>query len=559
MTDDPKVGDEFTGGARRRRRRVALVGLVIAALSGVVGGSLAVRGSGGRGHATGDPIALSAPRFVDDTSISGVDHAYRGGFEYFVGGGVAVFDCDDDGRAELYLAGGSDPAALFHNDSEVAGELRFSELTSDVTDLDAVTGAYPLDVDGDSRTDLVLLRRGRNELLRGLGDCRFEPATDAFGLDAEDAWTVGFSATWETGNDLPTLAFGNYLQLDRTRCDESMLVRPVGDAYGSPQPLAPGYCALSALFSDWSRTGRRDLRLTNDRHYYTDGEEQLWRIEPGADPAPFDEADGWQPLRIWGMGIASQDVTGDGLPEVFLTSQGDNKLQTLAGDPSRPDYVDAALQHGATAHRPFVGGDVLPSTAWHPEFGDVNNDGLADLLITKGNVEAEVDSAALDPTNLLIGGNDGTFEEGAVDAGIVDFDRARGAALADLNLDGLLDLVVVHREVPVRIWRNTGVPGAEPGHWLALRLRQVGGNVDAVGAWLEVRAGDQTWSREVTIGGGHAGGQLGWLHVGLGDADAAEVRVQWPDGEYGPWNEVGLNAFVELTRGEPPRVWTPSR
>ena len=71
------------------------------------------------------------------------------------------------------------------------------------------------------------------------------------------------------------------------------------------------------------------------------------------------------------------------------------------------------------------------------------------------------------------------------------------------------------------------------GQWIAIRLRQPAPNVDAIGAWVEVRAGDRTVVREVTVGGGHAGGQLGWIHVGLGDADEAEVRVTWPDGETG--------------------------
>ena len=65
----------------------------------------------------GGSSSAPAPHFVDDTSASGIDHRYDGEFEYFVGGGVAAFDCDDDGRDELFLAGGSEPAALYHNDS----------------------------------------------------------------------------------------------------------------------------------------------------------------------------------------------------------------------------------------------------------------------------------------------------------------------------------------------------------------------------------------------------------------------------------------------------------
>ena len=217
------------------------------------------------------------------------------------------------------------------------------------------------------------------------------------------------------------------------------------------------------LFSDWSRSGRRDLRMTNDRHYYRDGSDQLWRVAPGEAPQLYTEADGWRPLQIWGMGIASEDLTGDGHPEVFLTSQGDNKLQTLADGPTRPAYEDIALSRGATAHRPFAGGDVLPSTAWHAEFADVNNDGFSDLFVAKGNVEAEEGYATRDPSNLLIGQADGTFVEGAETAGIVSYERARGGALVDLNLDGMLDLVVVNRR---RAGHAVAQRGSGPG-WAA--------------------------------------------------------------------------------------------
>ncbi|MGD9997309.1 MAG: CRTAC1 family protein [Ilumatobacteraceae bacterium] len=527
-------------------------------LGGLAAWALAATGlmACGQGSAASNDDSLSAPTMVDETASAGLDHAYTGEFEFFVGGGVATFDCNGDGLAELYLAGGTAPAALYRNDSSVGGPLRFAPMPSPVTDLISVTGAYPLDVDSDDVADLVVLRRGSgNVLLRGLGDCSFEDATARFGLDGGEAWTAAFSATWESVSTLPTLAFGNYLVPGTTDCAPSALVRPMSaDAYGAPIPLRPGYCTLSVLFSDWSRSGRRDLRLTNDRHYYRDGEDQLWRVVPGEAPREYTEADGWRPLRLWGMGIASYDVDGDGLPEVFLTSQGDNKLQTLeSGDVDRPTYRDIALDSGVTAQRPYTGGDVLPSTAWHPEFDDVNNDGFVDLFITKGNVEAQPDYASRDPSNLFLGQADGTFVEGAEAAGIVDFDKSRGAALADLNLDGLLDLVVVHRRTDVRVWRNVGAGDAEQpeqmGHWLGLRLHQPAPNVDAVGAWIDVRVGDRVMSREVTVGGGHASGQLGWIHIGLGEAESAEVRVEWPDGDVGPWMAVGADQFATVERG----------
>jgi hypothetical protein len=262
------------------------------------------------------------------------------------------------------------------------------------------------------------------------------------------------------------------------------------------------------------------------------------------------------------MGIASQDLTGDGLPEVFLTSQGDNKLQTLTNGAGQPNYGDIALARGVTAHKPFSDGEALPSTAWHAEFQDVNNDGYVDLFVSKGNIEAQPDTASKDPSNLLIGKEDGTFTESAEAAGILTYARGRGAALADFNLDGMLDLVEVTRRENVKLWRSVGwgdVDQPKPmGGWIAVRLEQPGSNRDAIGSWIEVKAGDRTVVREVTVGGGHAGGQLGWIHFGLGAAERAEVRVTWPDGETGPWLTMTADGFATIERGASEvRPWQP--
>jgi len=516
--------------------------------------------------------AMSAPHFVEEAAAAGIDHAYQGEFEFFVGGGVAVIDCDDDGRPELYFAGGSETAALYHNESPLAGALRFTRRADAATDLSRVVGAYPLDIDSDGRVDLAVLRNGENVLLRGLGECRFERANEAWGFDGGQRWTTAFSATWEEAAAWPTLAVGNYLDqasTDTNRlCYDNELFRPshAGSGYGSSQALSPGWCALSMLFSDWDRSGRRDLRVSNDRHYYRsdgDGEEQLWRIDPGAPPHLYSHAEGWQTVRVWGMGIASADVTGDGYPDYYLTSQADNKLQTLTDGPAQPRFGDIALAKGVTAHRPYQGDVTMPSTAWHAEFGDVNNDGLTDLFVTKGNVEAMPDYAAQDPNNLLLGQADGSFIEGAPAAGIVTYARGRGAALADLNLDGMLDLVVVNRRENVQVWRDVGFgDAAQPvsmGNWVGLRLTDPGSNRDAVGSWIEVRIGERTMLREVTVGGGHAGGQLGWIHFGIGSADRVEVRVTWPDGEVGPWLSLEANNFAVVERGaEAARPWLPA-
>jgi hypothetical protein len=98
------------------------------------------------------------------------------------------------------------------------------------------------------------------------------------------------------------------------------------------------------------------------------------------------------------------------------------------------------------------------------------------------------------------------------------------------------------------------------GNWLAIRTGQPGPNRDAAGSWIEVKVGDVTMRRELTIGGGHAGGQLGWTHFGLGPGPAAQVRVQWPDGETGPWMTVTANQFVDIERGATDaHPWSPPK
>ena len=164
-------------------------------------------------------------------------HVYDGEFTFFVGGGVAAFDCDDDGRPDLYFAGGTNPAALYRNESPVGGELRFVEMPDPATDLTRVVGAYPVDIDGDGRIDLAVLRYGENVLLRGLGDCRFERANEAWGYDGGDAWTTAFSAKWEGSATLPTLAFGNYLDLSRGRQHAHLRGQRVGQAGGGRRGL----------------------------------------------------------------------------------------------------------------------------------------------------------------------------------------------------------------------------------------------------------------------------------------------------------------------------------
>jgi len=531
----------------------------------------------------GPRVPNDVPDMHEEAAAAGIDHSYTGDFQFFVGGGVAALDCNGDRKPDLFIAGGTSPAELFENDSPTGGALKFHKVSLDgipPSKLLNVVGAYPLDFDNDGIMDLMVMRVGENLMLRGTGNCHFQVANDLWSYDGGNDWTTAFSAEWEVGQTYPTIAVGNYIDRQsigapEAQCARSYVIRPTAGEkpnYSTPFPLDPSWCPLSMLFTDWNNSGTMALRVTNDRQYYRGGEEQLWHVDPGQSPRQYTEAEGWHHLSIYGMGIAQAMLNGAGYPVYALTSMGDTKLQQLDpdavsngdGDTMQPMYKDIAYPLGANAQRPYVGGDYRGSTGWHSQFADFNNDGLLDLFISKGNVEAMPDFAQKDPSNLLLGQWDGTFKEVGDLAGVAQPDkRARGAAVIDLNMDGMLDLVVVNRNAPVTLYRNLGTrtawgTDAPMGNWVEVELFQEGANRNAIGAQISVKAGNNRMERTVAVGGGHASGQSGFVHVGLGTAERAEIRVKWPDGSWSNTYRVFANEFVRLDRAKPDaEYWFP--
>ncbi len=294
------------------------------------------------------------PVMHEEAEAAGIKSVYDGPWEFFVGGGGAAFDCDGSGFPSVFLAGGKNPARLYVNRSRSGGPIKFEEKPLDIGAdpklLENVIGAYPIDISGDGHMDLFVLRVGGNLLLKGGPDCTFTLANHEWNFDGDPGWTTAFAAEWEPGQKFPTLAIGHYV--DRSApgspwgtCEENSLYRPQGGDkpdYSVRTALAPGFCALSMLFTDWNKSGAPSLRVSNDRQYYRGGEEQMWRIEAGKTPRLYTRADGWRHLSIYGMGIAEGDLDGSGYPEYFLTSMGDEKLQKLdpdGGDRGRRPFI----------------------------------------------------------------------------------------------------------------------------------------------------------------------------------------------------------------------------
>ena len=457
---------------------------------------------------------VHAVPLFEDLSNNLPQHSYSGEWNHFVGGGVAVMDCNNDALPDIFAAGGTSPSKLFVNEAN----FKFSQ--KHIPEITGSTGAYPIDINADGYMDLFVLQLGPNILLKGGPDCSFSDATKEFNIPDTSQWSTAFTAWWQN-DGLPFMAVGNYVDLNDPKgpffaCDTHQILEPKGNIYKSNK-LEPGFCSLSMLTAK-DASGEMRLRISNDRQYYVrNGYEQMWDL---SDQRFLTEADGWDKFSIWGMGIASRDITGDGRDEVVLTSMGDQLLRLANSDGT---YKNAPFEIGTYAHKPYFGDDGRPSTGWHAQFSDINNDGLADLFIAKGNVDQMPSNAIKDPNNLLIQQTNGLFQEVGLEAGIASLERGRGAALADFDLDGRIDILVMNRRAPMEIYRNVT---KNTGNWLAIQLVQKGGNINAIGSRITIGKDSQ----QVTIGGGHAGGQALPIHFGLGDAKTAIINIEWPDG-----------------------------
>ena len=457
------------------------------------------------------------------------------------------------------------PAALYRNESPVGGALRFAQVPDPATDLTSVTGAYPIDIDGDGhdRPRRPAVRRERaaarprrlpvRARQRGLG--RSTAATPGRRRSAPRGRARRRCRRWRSA----TTSISRHGHDGTRRCADNELVRPA-DGAADVRRADAAHARLLHAVDAVQRLGPVRARATcgsrNDRHYYLDGEEQLWRIEPGEPPRLYTEAEGWQPMQIWGMGIASYDLTGDGYPEVYLTSQGDNKLQTLADGPA-----PAALpRHRARARR-----DRHPAVRRRRRAAV---DGLARRVRRTSTTTASSTCSSPRATSrrcpttprrtratCCSASADGTFVEGA-----------RGGR---------------HRRLRPRPRRGRGRPqprraarprrGQPPRERAAVAERRVGRrrrsrrrwatgsrsgssrpapNRDAIGSWIEVRTGDRTIEREVTVGGGHASGELGWIHFGLGRRRRApRSAFTGPTARSGRGSTLAADRFATIERG----------
>jgi hypothetical protein len=325
-------------------------------------------------------FTADVPTLHEEAASAGIDQSYTGGWEFFRRRGCGEFRCNGDRSSRSAdcrrsLAGGKVLRQRKRNRRPAGLQADANRIEAGRSD--RVLGAYPLDIDNDRHTDLVLLRLGRNLVLKGGPDCRFEKANRNFSIDGGGRGRpacrqYGKRATAFRPSRSAIMSTARHRERPFGTCEPNQLLRPgTGRSrlFGCQEAAEPGHCALSMLFTDWNRSGSpiSGSPMTGN---ITAVDRNSFGICQGRPPRLYTASQGWQRLTVWGMGIAETDFDADGLPEYALTSMGDTKLQKLdeeAGE-DRPTYRDIAFELGATAHRPYAGGDSKPSTGWHSEF-----------------------------------------------------------------------------------------------------------------------------------------------------------------------------------------------
>jgi hypothetical protein len=494
-----------------------------------------------------------------------------------VGGGVALFDCDDDGDLDAYLTNGgylenapaeSTPAdALYVND----GSGSFSDGTerAGLGDTNWTNGVRVVDLDGDGLPDLYLTNYGPNVLYRNVGDGRFEDVTDASGL-ADPRWSTGASFLDHDRDGDLDLYVANYVEFDR---EEMLRERPQIMHLGvsvmkGPRGLKPSADAFFLNEGGWRfrdasletgvgeprRFGFQVVAFDSDRDGWVDVyvandsvANLLWRnvdgerFEDRAVLAGLAFSMAGKPQA--GMGIGVGDFDGDLQVDLFVTNFSDDYFTLYRGS-GDGFFVDVTK-------RANLGLVTKAMLGWGCGFADFDNDGAAELFAVNGHVYPQVEEFDLgldyQQRNQLfeLRGTQFHEPEGAGGPGFALLRSSRGAAVGDVDADGDLDLLIGNIDQSPTLLRND----SQTENSLRVRLVGQGANRDALGARVVARIGDHAQLRIVGAGSSFLSSSELVLHFGTGEAERVdELEVTWPDGTVQLVTDLACGQVVTIER-----------
>ena len=528
------------------------------------------------------------------------------------GASLAVIDVDGDGDLDIYATTSRHgaPNSLWLNERDGAGQVRFRDVAVEAgladVNRDGVgcsTASIWADVDGDGDQDVVLVKWGYQQLFLQEAPLRFRDATADSGLDG--LWMNSHNALFlDVDRDgLVDLFLGGYFreevnlwQLESTRIMQdsfefsenggrNRLFRNLGggrfedvsDAFG----IGGSRWTYASVAADFDEDGWTDLYIANDY-----GSEELLRNNEGKGFAPLDVDLDRQSKS--GMSASLGDVENKGRLAVYVTNisqpgflfQGNNlRINRLKDRKALVDGPEGPVRNCGWA--------------WGSAFGDLDLDGWQDLVVVNGFISADKDRDYWYDMGKVAGGNGAVFEDArnwppfegrslsgyertrvlknrggrsfveiGGDVGITDTFDGRGVVLADMDLDGRLDMVVANQNGPLLVYRNEPPEGAEDSNWIAIDLapapRERGGsNPDAAGAHLTARFGPHTQVRVIVLGGGFSSQGPKQVHYGLGEATRVdELEVRWPSGRLQRVRDLPagrIHRIEEPLTGEPAR------
>ncbi len=439
--------------------------------------------------------------FTDVTAAAGLSVA--GDANY--GMGVAAADYDNDGFTDLYVTSYG-RNILYHNN----GNGTFTDVTGKAG---VAAGGWSVsagffDYDNDGKLDLFVTRY--------------------LDWDLKHSKSCGIS---------PKI----YCSPSEFPGTSSLLFRNRGDGTFEDVSAASGIAAkrgkaLGVAFADYDDDGFTDIFVANDGMeqflFHNNGNGTFTERALEAGVAFTDDG-----KRISGMGVDFRDYDNDGRPDIVVTDLARQNYAVFHNE-GHGSFSSQCLQTGIAA---LTGN----SSGWGMRLEDFDNDGWKDLFVAQGhvmdNVE-QIDPAVhyLEPPMLALN-REGRFER--ADSGTSVPVAGRGAAFGDLNNDGWIDVVMTVLGGKPLVLRNK--PAADKrnsAHWLTLALRGTRSNRDAFGARVLVNG----QSQYVTSAGSYLSASDKRVHFGLGVATSGKIEIKWPSGLVQKIDNVRADQFLSV-------------
>jgi len=521
-------------------------------------------------------VSQSSPIvFTDVTEETGITFQHSFGDEDLsnivegTGPGVVFFDYNNDDLQDLYFPNGAWMTEISDNRSRSLkgrlsnalyrnnGDGTFTDVTAEagVGDQGYGMGASAADYDGDGDLDLYVVNYGPNALYRNNSDGTFTDVTAEAGLQ-DPQW--GVSAPWldyDGDGDLD-LYVANYLEYDEGafrdyyaaqaypgplayKGQQDRLYRNNGDGTFADVTeeaglLAPNGRAMSAVALDLDLDGDEDIYVANDAmssSFWVNDGQGNFTDQALVQGLAFGE--GGQGASS--MGPAVGDVDRNGLLDVWIPDMG---YGTLLSQHEKGLYADVT----ARSNLALICGQY---TGWGSGLVDFDNDGYLDIFVANGNAHH------LYTEEDVLARNDGTasYEDVAKDAGSYFEAKhvGRGAAFADIDNDGDMDVVVVNLADEPRLLRNDS---ESANHWLKVVPLLADSETVAIGARVTVTAGSRQSIQLVHAVSGYLSASDPRPHFGLGSAERADrVEIRWPDGEVQELVDVATDQILEVVQG----------